>query len=330
MPKMSPHVDESALTPVLIEAPDDALIFENTKEIPVKRDALARFLDAMNNRELIRRMDIRETSTLESPWIVEWFPNLESLTIESVHMVSMEGLDRWRNPKGLTIDTFGGGKRDIRGIERIGLKSLEIAIEKSADIDVLRQCRSIKGLWLRRWPLRDLSAISDMALTRFSAVQGALRSLDGLPSAADAFVGVAICRFLANVGGIKAKWLRIESCNRVELESIAEVSGLAVLELVHQKNISSLRFLDKCVGLERLYLICDIPLDDLDRLLGLPALRKIFLATRGRKSNMAVKRLAEKAGSRDLVIMDLNVCFEKGKQVARDLHAMDPDPYVPD
>lgn len=147
----------------------------------------------------------------------------------------------------------------------------------------------LKGLFLVSYKRADLSDFARLDLERFRAIRGRLVRLD----LAARSVHLQKCSALEEFGDVKIEHLTIESCKRINLETIPRIVGLRHLALEGLRSVPSLDFINGCESLERLA-ITGNPLTktDVSALYTKRVLQKAFLGS-------ASQRLLREIGARN-------------------------------
>jgi hypothetical protein len=291
--------------------------FNNDEYQEVCKDKLLKLLESLENRQNIEVLVIDWTSSLDDLEIVKYFPNIKRLILSGKNLKKISGIEALKNLSELLIETEKNNRRKIHGIEKLGLSSLSVDYALQSDLEIISKCTSIKFLHLEGSFDIDFRAFSQLSLLeKMSFVNRRIEEISNLNCMKNLrTLDIAYCSNLTRFGGnnenLEVLWL--QSCNRLNLDSITQLKNLSLLRMMSQKNISDLDFLSNLHKLKKLRITsANLNSTNLEALKTSKYLEDVWLSV-----NDNIIEDIGKSNS-NLLISNGDINFNNGKQISDD------------
>jgi len=195
--------------------------------------------------------------------------------------------------------------RRLPPIDRFkNLKNVEFRAGTLQDLSPLFALEHLKILEITACPLTNLSPLRTRRLDSVRLIRGKITHFDLSARS----VLLQACSHLVSFAGAEITNLDLESCNKVDLSTLASVRGLIDLRLVASGPVAAnFDFLAGCSTLRRLTISTPLGKTDFSALGQAPAVKFAYFAAR----NSALKRIA--LDCPDILVSNGNVCY-RGQQ----------------
>src|SRR5262249_20328292 len=132
------------------------------------------------------------------------------------------------------------------------VRRLVVYLQRPGDAQHVGACAAVQDLELWGWKHDDFTVLAGLAPKCVRLVRGRQTSLVGLNLRRLRHLWLQDCRRLPNLSGLRVPSLRMDACNRFDLDSLGAVEGLIFLGIERHKRIESFEFVTACRGLRSL------------------------------------------------------------------------------
>jgi hypothetical protein len=283
----------------------------------VCKNKLFKLLESLENRQNIEVLNIEWSSSLEDLEIVKYFPNVKRLILSGKNLKNTSGIEALQNLNELLIETERNKRRKIYGIEKLGFSSLSVEYALQSDLEIISKCTSLKFLHLQGAIDIDFRVFSHLILLEeISLVNGRIVEISNLNCMKNLkTLDIAYCskltRFAGNNDNLEVLW--VQSCNRLNLDSVTELNNLTLLRIMSQKNISDLDFVSNLHKLKTLSITAtNLNSTNLEALKSTKSLKKVWLSA----NDKVIEHIGK--SNRNLLISSGDINFKNGKQISDD------------
>ena len=177
---------------------------------------------------------------------------------------------------------------------------------KISKYDKLFQFNKLKSLFLVNFKETSLEGFYGLSLENFRAIRGRLETFD-IP--ADS-VFLQTCNNLVDFHEVEIRFLMIEGCQKVSLNSLTRILGLNELHLLGRNEIPSFDFINECRELQNLVITAtDLKQTDLQAIILSPRLKYVFL---GNVPNSTISFLGK--GNKNISITNGDFYYFRGEE----------------
>lgn len=311
-------IDESNYNGNIEITPNIKIVsFNNFDYKEVFKEKLFAVVESLENRQNIEVLSIEWSSSLDDLEIVKYFPNIKRLILSGKNLKNISGIEALKNLSELLIETEKNNRRKIHGIEKLGLSSLSVDYALQSDLEIISKCTSLKFLRINGSVDIDFSFFSHLSLLEeISLVNRRIEEISNLNCMKNLrTLDIAYCsnltRFGENNENIEVLWL--QSCNRLNLDSITQLKNLSLLRMMSQKNISDLDFVSKLHKLKNLSITAtNLNSTNLEALKNSKYLKDVWLSA----NDKIIEDIAK--SNRNLLISNGDINFKNRKQISDD------------
>jgi hypothetical protein len=311
-------IDESNYNVNIEITPNIKIVRFNNKDYKeVFKDKLFKLLESLENRQNIEVLNIEWSSSLDDLEIAKYFPTVKRLILSGKNLKNISGIEALQNLNELLIETEKNNRRKIHGIEKLGLSSLSVDYVLQSDLEIISKCTSIKFLHLQGSFDIDFKVFSQLSLLEeMSLVNRRIEEISNINCMKNLrTLDIAYCsnltRFGENNENIEVLWL--QSCNRLNLDSITQLKNLTRLVMMSQKNISDLDFLMNMHKLKNMSISgTNLNSTNLEALKSTNSLKYVWLSV----NDKIIEDIAK--SNRNLLISNGDINFKNGKQISDD------------
>jgi hypothetical protein len=251
-----------------IEAKYDTLALRNRSGKDVDELSLANDLARIEGIEGIKSLIVQPSSMVKNLIFMQKMPALETLQLYGLRLRSLDGLESCRHGRFIKIDTGRNQSRKIDKIAETQITGLSLHWGNPADLETIGRSLTIRELTLSNCPRLSLDRWRNVPIETMSLVGGVLDEL-----AHTAHIGTLsklilvdcrkLERFEGNNGNVT--WMVIQTCNRLDLRTIATFWSIEFVTIVGIKNKLSLSAFARLGQLRILALQeCNVQVDVLD------------------------------------------------------------------
>jgi hypothetical protein len=259
----------------------------NGLRIEVDSEELYKHLPTVEGIHDVSILCINYNSYLKDLEIIKVFPNLRVLFVHGSKIISLDGLEMFRNGKYIDISTWKNKRRDISKISEAPIRSMDMDYEKPEDFDAIKNCKLLNHLVISKCPEPDFHAWKDVPLKYLSLNSyGKFTELSDTASVKtleDIMVGYCgkFERFTGD--NSKIKDLTVVSCKNFDVRSLDSFQSLEFLCVNHCAPEIALSELPCLPNLNTVHLFtCKVNYDILDLKKKFPKL-KLFDPSRIKK-----------------------------------------------
>jgi len=311
-------IDESNYNVNIEITPNIKIVwFNNDDYKEVCKEKLFPLLESLENRQNIEVIDVKWTSSFEDLKVITYFPNLKKLIVRGKKLKKFSGIENLIGLKELSIRTEGSKKRKINGIENLGISSLSIEAAGQSDLEIISKCTSLKYLRINGSIDIDFSFFSQLSLLeKMSLVNRRIEEISNLNCIKNLrTLDIAYCskltRFVENNENLEVLW--IQSCNRLNFDSITQLKNLTRLVMMSQKNISDLDFVMNMHKLKNMSISgTNLNSTNLEALKSTKSLKSVWLSA----NDKIIEDIAK--SNRNLLISNGDINFKNEKQISDD------------
>ena len=301
-------LDESQLQACIIPPGCTHIRFENLEKRPLVTAAIQEALKHQETRLGVKRVVIGYTSLMEDTSILQSFPNVEDVWLEGKRLVQIDTLAALPRLSDLSIAALSS-KRSLAVLPRLKLIGLGVQVRKSADLEPVRGCRSVRNLGFSEWPWHSWQELDGMHLKSLSFGRGKLVSATGA-SAQVEHLYFNSCRRLREVGQVHASEVTVIACPNLDLMTLGQVKGLHKLQVSYGGKVSSVEFVRGCRHLADLSMTATrITPEDVSPMIESNSLRVAWLYA----PNDVIAAVG-RANPR-ITICNGSVCYHRGRKV---------------
>lgn len=253
--------------------------FENRTGLPVDEHQLRRVISCQRSRHAVDEVEVGWTSHLRSPWIAPLFRNARKVRLRGRRLEKLNGLETCPKMESLSFDVQQSKRCSLALLPHLRLRTLGLRVTKPEDIDDLAGVRPLEFLGITSWPLSDLSKLAPIAMRELRLNIGSVVFLRGVASERLEELWLMQCTKLVSAAGIRVPYIRIHTCNKLDLNTLAGVEGLRALHLAEQKRVESFDFVRACTLLDHLWVTVNrITATDWQAIERHPRLRTVWLS----------------------------------------------------
>lgn len=286
------ELDESNIRSLRgIEPGYDSLVLRNRSKSEVDEGELGNALARIAGIEKIKSLVVEASSMVKNLIFLEALPRLETLQLNGLQLLTLDGLEWFRRGRFIKIDTGKNRKRDITKVAETSITKLSLHSTKTEDLEVIGRSSTIQELMLSNCPSLSLERWRSVPMVTMSLFDGAIDELTDTAHVASlrklTFFG---CRRLAKFAGDNGNitWMVVQRCNVLDFRTITTFQNLEHLAVV---SIKPQLPLSAFAGLERLQSLslqqCKVQIDTMDLKSTATALEKLIIA--GLKKDVAAE-----------------------------------------
>ncbi|WP_116811352.1 leucine-rich repeat domain-containing protein [Steroidobacter cummioxidans] len=184
----------------------------------------------------------------------------------------------------LEID-YESRSRTLPDLRRLtNLRFLHIGGRDIREIGDLSSLTKLESLYIANAKVETLSALRAAPLKKLRLIRGSVETVDIEVS----YALLQACQRLRRFGPARIRRLTLETCNRVDLRTLSEASGLVELRLISRTRLDDVSFLEGCSELRTLAMATKASPTGFDSLRRCKSLRNVFLAL----GSTALRKLA--------------------------------------
>lgn len=308
------EIDEAISGTWVIPKGTSQVHFSNSTKEEIDPSSLQRHIHQQDSRHQVTNLRIEYSSRLASSWVVEEFPNLEWLSIESPQIRSIAELGNHPKLKRLILGSKLSRKLKYELLPHLKLKDLSLSVRTSSDIEPIARLKSLDWLCLVNWPLADFARLSHVVYRWFKMIGGKVQSTFGLNSAElkRGRCDLQTNPHLRELRGLNTQYLNVAECRNIDFNSLTDASNLVFLEIENCGNLRSLAFLEHCPSLLSLNIMdTRVTANEFEPLFRSRSLRQVALSSS--TPDRTVEIIA--AGKPEVFVTNRKVAYSGGKRV---------------
>ena len=298
---------------VLISNEDTIFRFHNDSNGVVKKEQLFKKIETLKNKEFVKVLSIGWSSSLENLEILPFFPNTVGLSLYGKNLKNLKGIENSKI-NNISILTDSNNGRTLDGLEKICLTNLEIRIVCKNDLEILKNCESLKVLRIEGsfdidfQIFSGLKYLEDIILINRKIEE--IKNLNCLKSIKE--FDVSYCTKLKLFGNNNnaISNLHVQACNKLNLNSLCQFNNLQFLTLISLSNISDFNFITNLEKLRNISITASkLAKTNIDAIKNSNTLLEVFMNSKN--------KIIEEIGTfnKKILISNGDICFYKGEMI---------------
>jgi hypothetical protein len=273
---------------------------------------LKKVLESWPGRTEIEDLRFDENCRGSRSEIISLFPKLSALSLPASAISSLQELRAIKGLRSLHLIT-NSPTFSLDGMGGMSIRTLSLTVKAALDLRPLASASTIDVLSVLGWKDPDLSAISQVRLNHLKLVGGALRKASGIEERSYKLVEFLRCVSLSSLGSFTTIRLTLDTCNKLDTESIANVRGVKDLSIRNLKQVGQLKFLRRCESLQSLSIVGSQKLKDqaLADILASKNLRRVMLYAQSRGEAESLSKARP-----ELLILSREDYFTQGRKIS--------------
>jgi len=263
------EVDESNIRSLRgIEPGYDTLLLRNRSRSEVDERELSNALAGIAGIERVKSLVVEPSSMVKNLIFLEALTGLETLQLNGLRLLTLEGLECFHRGRFISIDTGKNRKRDITKVAETRITKLSLHWAKPEDLEVIGRSSTIRELMLSHCPNLSLAGWRTVPMDTISLFDGAIDELaDTADLASLRKLTFFACRRLARFSGDNSNvtWMVVQRCNVLDyrtLTTFQELENLAVVSIKPQLSLSVFAGLARLKSLSLQH--CKVEIDTMD------------------------------------------------------------------
>jgi hypothetical protein len=229
----------------------ETLRIYNTAHNKLLKAELLEVIGNISNLDRIKVLHISGRFDIDDCEIVKLFPNIKCMWLGAEKLSSLKGLEYAKQLMYLELLMKRGHKTNIEAISNTNITSIRIEHPTNLDLKVLAQCDKLRNIELVNCDEVDLELLNKSLVEELQIVNATNQTIGHFGNLAKLkSLCIAYCKNLNKITNINPNineiW--IETCNKLDMNSISQFTNTTTLTLKKCKNqidLNILNFLEK-------------------------------------------------------------------------------------